>query len=109
MYIIYLSIAVAIIIGLGSILFKDLYISSLDLPNIINKNYIKISCEVEKSTKASSRSDHHSQYIVVRNLQDNSIIEIDFTYKYDRILKNKRYNIWYLPNLHQGLKAEPIN
>jgi len=47
--------------------------------------------------------------IHVRNLEDSSIIRIDFRYKYDRILKDKRYNIWYLPNSHLGLKAEPIS
>lgn len=98
-----------LMIVLSSTFIKDFYIMSLDLSNVINNNYVKISCEVEKSTKSSSKGDHHSQYIVGRNLQDNSIIEINFTYKYDRILENKRYNIWYLPNSHMGLKAEPIN
>lgn len=88
---------------------KDFLIMSLDLPNVIKGNFIKISCNVEESVKSSSKGDHHSQYLTVRDLKNNNLIEIDFRYKYDRIIENKEYNIWYLPNSHLGYKAEIIN
>lgn len=97
-----------IIFTLG-FLVKDFFIMSFDLPNVINKDFIKISCIVEKSVKSSSKGDHHSQYLIVRDLKNNNLVEINFRYKFDRIIKNKEYNIWYLPNSHLGCKAELIN
>lgn len=101
--------SILIIISVIWFVAKDVFIMSLDLPNVINKNFIKIPCVVEKSVKSSSKGDHHSQYLNVRDLKNNNLMEIDFTYKYDRIIENEKYIIWYLPHSHLGFKAEAIN
>ncbi|MCB2291180.1 hypothetical protein LGK97_15730 [Clostridium sp. CS001] len=96
------------IIGMSTIFFEQIYTLSIDLPNIINKDYVKASVEVIESVKASSKGDHHTQYIIAEDLDTNDIIEIEFRHKYGRILKDKHYDIWYLPHSHLGYRADII-
>jgi len=94
-----------------SIIIIKIYIfdMTLDLPTVINNKFVIITCVVESSTVANDKFDHHSQELMVRNLQDNSIMKIDFRFKYQRILENKKYIILYLPNSHLGKKVIAVN
>jgi uncharacterized membrane protein YqiK len=99
-------IGVIAIIGISFMFLKETYFLAFDIPNVINQNYIKATVEIERSVKASSKGDTHSQYITARNIENNDIIDITFSHKYERILVYKYYDIWYLPHSHLGYKAQ---
>lgn len=98
-----------VILGLCTISFLQIYNLSFDLPNVINNNYVKKSVKIIKSVQASSKGDHHTQYITALDVDTNDIIEIKFSHKYETILEGKYYEIWYLPHTHLGYKAYVIN
>jgi len=97
------------VIGIGVFLLARTFFLTLDLPYVLTGNYKKTTCVIEESKESWQRGDTHSQYIVVKDLQSNKIIKIDFRHEYERIYPYRKYNIWYLPNSHLGYKAELIN
>lgn len=91
---------------LFSLTYKDAILLSKDIPNVLNKRYVKVECYVLLSKTSSVKGDHYSQTITIRNKLDDTVSIIRFKHDYKKIESYSDYTILYLPNSKLGVRAE---